>query len=185
MPRIPFPDQSEVPAELTAFLAQLPQDAVLGVLAHATATAKPFVVLGATMYTSLSLPPRARELAILTVASLCECDYVFAQHEPISELAGVTEDERTAIRSRRYDLGGFLATDRAVMEFAAETIRRPRVPDTVFDQVSRSFGNRGVVELLQLCGYYLAFARLCTVLDLEIEVHGPGVLEQIVSMRTD
>jgi hypothetical protein len=49
MPKIPFPDQSEVPAELTAFLAQLPQDAGLRVLTHSTATAKPFVVLGATM----------------------------------------------------------------------------------------------------------------------------------------
>jgi hypothetical protein len=72
-----------------------------------------------------------------------------------------------------------------VIEFAAETIRHPRVPDTVFSQVSKSFGYRGVVELLQLCGYYLAFSRLCTVLDLEIEVHGPGVLDQILSTRTD
>jgi len=112
-------------------------------------------------------------------------DYVFAQHEPLSELAGVTESERTAIRTQNYDLGRFPEADRAVIEFAAETIRHPRVPDTVFSQVSKSFGYRGVVELLQLCGYYLAFSRLCTVLDLEIEVHGPGVLDQILSMRTD
>jgi AhpD family alkylhydroperoxidase len=137
------------------------------------------------MYTSLSLPPRTRELAILTVASACECDYVFAQHEPLSELAGVTEVERTAIRSQNYDLGGFRPDERAVIEFATETIRRPRVPDTFFQQVHEQLGNRGIVEILQLCGYYLAFARLCTVLDLDIEVHGPGVLDQIVSMRID
>jgi hypothetical protein len=34
-----------------------------------------------------------------------------------------------------------------------------------------------------LCGYYLAFARICTVLDLEISVHGAGVLDRITAMR--
>ncbi|NMO55213.1 carboxymuconolactone decarboxylase family protein [Actinoplanes sp. TBRC 11911] len=95
---MPFPSPDEVPAELTAFLAPLPQDPVLKELTHSPATAKPFIVLGTVMYTRLSLPPRLRELAILTVASACGSDYVFAQHEPMAEVNGVTAEERPEIR---------------------------------------------------------------------------------------
>jgi AhpD family alkylhydroperoxidase len=49
------------------------------------------------VFTSLALSPRSREIAILTIAKTTDCDFVFAQHSPIADAAGVNQAARTAI----------------------------------------------------------------------------------------
>ncbi|MGH3165212.1 MAG: hypothetical protein ACRDN0_04870 [Trebonia sp.] len=38
-----------------------------------------------------------------------------------------------------------------------------------------------IVELIQVCGFYFTFGRICTALDLDVP--GPELLDQITGMR--
>jgi alkylhydroperoxidase family enzyme len=102
------------------------------------------------------------------VADAVQCDFVFAQHVPISEEAGVDEEIRGLLRGRDHTNPALSEHDRAIIQFAAEVVTRPHVPDTIFSTARRFLSEREVVELLHLCGYYWTFSRICTVLKVDL-----------------
>jgi alkylhydroperoxidase family enzyme len=55
---------------------------MVAMLTHSASTVRPFIQLAQLLFSSLQLPARTRELAILTVAAAAECDFEFAQHVP-------------------------------------------------------------------------------------------------------
>jgi AhpD family alkylhydroperoxidase len=116
----------------------------------------------------LELPARSRELVILTVAEYAECEFVAAQHRPISEAAGVDEHTRQLIKGRELDSPELSTYDRTLIRFTAEVVRRPKVPNELFDQARQFLSEREIVEVLQVAGYYWSFGRVCTVLDVEV-----------------
>ncbi|MEU8379928.1 hypothetical protein [Streptosporangium sp. NPDC048865] len=175
MPRLTDPDPRTVPDDVREFLAFLPPDPLVRMLTHSTGTVKPFIQLAKAQFGSLELPARARELVILTVAEYTGCEFVAAQHRPMSAAAGVDERTRRLIRDRELDHPDLPAFDRALIRFTAEVVRRPTVSDELFDQVRRFLTEREIVEVLQVAGYYWSFGRVCTVLDVEVtEVYGAG-----------
>ncbi|MEU4535197.1 carboxymuconolactone decarboxylase family protein [Streptosporangium sp. NPDC023825] len=175
MPRLADPDPKNVPDDVREFLAALPPDPLVKMLTHSAGTVKPFIRLAKAQFGSLELPPRSRELVILTVAEYAECEFVAAQHRPMSEAAGVDERTRRLIRDRELDSPELPASDRALIRFTAEVVRRPAVSDELFDQARRFLTEREIVEVLQVAGYYWSFSRVCTVLDVELtKVYGAG-----------
>ncbi|MGW0165545.1 hypothetical protein ACWDWT_10140 [Streptomyces sp. NPDC003343] len=58
-------------------------------LSHSAGTVKPFIELAKAQFTALQMPARSRELVILTVAEYTETTFVAAQHNPMSQAAGV------------------------------------------------------------------------------------------------
>ncbi|PZG04939.1 carboxymuconolactone decarboxylase family protein [Nonomuraea aridisoli] len=175
MPRLADPDPKTVPDDVREFLAQLPPDPLVRMLTHSAGTVKPFIQLARAQFSSLELPARSRELVILTVAEYAECAFVAAQHGPMSDAAGVDERTRRLIHDRDLDSPELPASDRALIRFTAEVVRRPRVPDDLFEQARRFLSEREIVEVLQVAGYYWAFSRVCTVLDVELtQVYGAG-----------
>ncbi|MFI7611519.1 carboxymuconolactone decarboxylase family protein [Nonomuraea terrae] len=175
MPRLADPNPKTVPDDVREFLAQLPPDPLVRMLTHSVGTVKPFIQLARAQFSSLELAARSRELVILTVAEYAECAFVAAQHGPMSDSAGVDERTRQLIRDRDLGNPDLSAFDRALVRFTAEVVRRPTVSDELFDQARRFLSEREIVEVLQVAGYYWAFSRICTVLDVEItEVYGAG-----------
>jgi 4-carboxymuconolactone decarboxylase len=87
--RLPAPDPATVPEDLREFLAQFPPDEMFTMLTHSPTTAKAFIGLAQALYTSLDLPVRDRELAILTLADAVGGDFVFAQHVTTARCGGV------------------------------------------------------------------------------------------------
>ncbi|MFF3440139.1 carboxymuconolactone decarboxylase family protein [Streptosporangium sp. NPDC002721] len=175
MPRLTDPDPKTIPDDVRDFLAFLPPDPLVKMLTHSTGTVKPFIQLAQAQFGSLELPARARELVILTVAEYAGCEFVAAQHRPMSEAAGVDGRTRELIRGRELDSPELPAFDRTLIRFTAEVVQGPTVSDELFDRVRRLLTEREIVEVLQVAGYYWSFSRVCTVLDIEItEVYGAG-----------
>ena len=58
--------------------------------------------------------------------------------------------------------------DRTIIQFAAEVVARPQVSDALFASARKFLSEREVVELLQVCGYYWMFSRICNVLEVEV-----------------
>ncbi|MHA6765008.1 carboxymuconolactone decarboxylase family protein [Streptacidiphilus sp. PAMC 29251] len=168
MARLQAPDPETVPEDVAAFVAAFPPDTLFTMLTHSPTTVQPFLSLAQALYTSLQLPVRTRELAILALAEAVECEFVLAQHLPLSERAGVDEELRRIIHDRDYANPALSAHDRAVVQFAAEVAGQPRVSDPVFAAAREFLSAREIVELLHLCGYYWTLSRLCTVLDVDL-----------------
>jgi AhpD family alkylhydroperoxidase len=174
-PRLPEPDPGALPADIREFLAGFPPDPMVAMLTHSVSTVRPFIQLAQLLYTALQLPARTRELAILTVAAAVHCDFEFAQHEPISAAAGVSDKIREIIRAGDYASAGLTEPDRAIISLAAAVVSGPQVPDALLAAARAVLSDRELVELLQVVGYYWTFGRVCTVLDVPLtEVYGPG-----------
>ncbi|MFJ5035223.1 carboxymuconolactone decarboxylase family protein [Streptomyces sp. NPDC088560] len=173
MPRLTDPDPASFPAEVREFLTSLPPDPMVKMLSHSTGTVKPFVQLAKAQFTALELPARSRELVILTVAEYTGSTFVAAQHEPMSQAAGVDQRTRQLIRARQIDSPELSPSDRALLSFTAEVVQCPRIPDEVFETARAFLTERELVEVLQVVGYYWSFGRISTVLDVEVtKVYG-------------
>ncbi|MCW2932612.1 MAG: hypothetical protein JWM19_3574 [Actinomycetia bacterium] len=168
MTRLQAPDPAAVPEDLREFLAQFPPDEMFTMLTHSPSTVRLFIGLAQALYTSLDLPVRDRELAILTLADAVSGEFVFAQHVPISENAGIDDTLRQAIRSRDHDNPALTDHDRAIVRFTAELATAQPVSDATFTALHRNLSEREVVELLHVCGYYWTLSRLCTVLQVDL-----------------
>ena len=168
MTRLQAPDPATVPENLREFLTQFPADEMFTMLTHSPTTVKPFITLAQALYTSLNLQVRDRELAILTLADAVGGEFVFAQHIPISEKAGIDDESRQAIRDRDHDSPELTDRDRAVIRFTTELANAQPVSDATFDALRRYLPDREVVELLHVCGYYWTLSRLCTVLQVDL-----------------
>jgi alkylhydroperoxidase family enzyme len=177
MPRLADPDPGSIPADVRAFLASLPPDPMVKMLSYSAGTVQLFVELARAQFTALELPPRSRELVILTVAAYTSSTFVAAQHDPIAEAAGVSKKTRQLIRDRRLDSSELSRADRALIRLTADVVQGPWVSDEVFQRAREFLTDRELVEVLQVTGYYWTFGRISTVLDVEVtEVYG-DVLE--------
>lgn len=166
MPRLPVPDPGSIPDDVARFLATLPPDPMFTTLAHAVTTIEPLIGLAQALYTALDLPVRTRELAILTLAQVTGSTFVWTQHVPISETAGVTGETRQLILDRDYRNPALPGPDSTILQFTAAAASGPDVSDELFAAVRAVLSEREVVEILQVIGYYWTLSRISTVLDV-------------------
>jgi alkylhydroperoxidase family enzyme len=138
-------------------------------LSHTPALAKLFLLQGQALITSINLSARQRQIIILTVGVLTECEYELTQHTPISESVGVTGAQREALRRQDFSNPALTPEDHALIHFVEETLQIPRVSDATFDRLRLMFTDRQIVETIQIAGAYWAFARICTTVDIEVQ----------------
>ena len=113
--------------------------------------------LGAFCRFGSSLPPRLSELAILTVARHTTCQVEWRLHEPIARGAGVPADAIEAIRNGRAP--EFAREDeRAVHAAVTELLETHRLSDEAYADALAPLGERGVVDLVGVVGYYVLVA---------------------------
>ena len=181
MARLPYPAREAMPAEIANLLSGLPRNNITEMLAHAHPLAEPFLRMAQAQFTALELSDRQRELVILAVSTLVECDYEYLQHVPIFAAVGIDDDLRDRIRG-----GEFNAPDdpceRALLSLAAAVVRAPRMTDEAFATTRRHLTDRQIVEVLQLVGFYWGIGRMSTMLELELDV--PEGLESITAVAT-
>lgn len=166
--RLNEPAPQQIPEDVGRLLARFPSDPLFNTLSHSVTTIRPLLGLAHALYTSLRLPVRSRELAILTLADLVLSEFVWKQHIPISTDAGISEDVRQLIRDRDYRNQELTAVDSVVLRFTAEVVSRPRVQDGLFEEARKHLTEREIVELLHVIGYYWTLSRMSTVLDVEL-----------------
>ena len=173
MARLPYPPRENMPTELSRMLAGLPRNNITEMFAHATSLTAPFLRLAKAQFTTLELDARQRELIILTVAGLIDCDYEYVQHIPSAEAAGIDARLRERIRDGELHAPND-PTERALLAFVGTVVEQPTVPDDVFESIQQYLTARQIVETLQLVGFYWGLGRICTVLELELD-HPAGL----------
>lgn len=127
--------------------------------------ADPAQQLGAFVRLGSSLPPRLSEMAILITARFWNCAYEWSSHERIAREAGNTEAVISAIADqRRPEFDGDDQT--AVYEFSLELHRNHAVSDDTYQAAAKQLGDKALVELVGLLGYYTLAAMTLNAFEM-------------------
>ncbi len=109
--------------------------------------------LGAFCRYGTSLPKRLSELAIVTTGAHWRAGFEWAVHAPIAVEAGLDPEAVEAIRLGR-EPPLTKPDEQAVYAFASELLRDRRVSDAAYAAAAAALGQRGVVDLVGILGYY-------------------------------
>jgi 4-carboxymuconolactone decarboxylase len=100
-----------------------------------------------------SLPPRLNEMAILLTAQWWASQYEWHAHKPLALQAGLSAAAVDDIQAGRRP-AGMRDDEAAVYDFSHELRERRRVSDATFQRAVGLLGERGVVDLIGVMGYY-------------------------------
>ena len=117
--------------------------------------------LGVAIRFRTQLSPRIRETAILVVAQAWDSGYERDSHEPIGREAGLTEPEIEALRAGADP--GFAGKQEQVAYAVVRALTGPDLntadlDDHAYDTAVTVLGERALVELSALVGYYTTLA---------------------------
>lgn len=183
MARLPYVDPADASERVREALDALPPLNIFRMLANAETAFRPFLRFGGAVLGRLDLDPALRELAILRVAQVAEAEYEWVQHVPIARGVGISEEQIAALEREELEASCFSDLERAVLVFAGDVVRGPRVDDALFESLRRHLEPREIVELLLTIGDYLMLARVMTVLELELDDPAGGAVVDSVSRR--
>ena len=114
--------------------------------------------LGAAIRFRTELAPRTREMAILVVAQAWDSAYERDSHELLGRDAGLTDAEIKALRAG--DDPGFADKHEQVAYSVVRALTGPAadLDDQEYDTAAAVLGERALVELSTLVGYYATLA---------------------------
>jgi 4-carboxymuconolactone decarboxylase len=117
---------------------------------------------GAYLRFDSALSPRLSELAILITARVWTQQFEWHHHRIIGEKAGLSAAIIDAVaEGRRPD--AMAADEAAIYDFLDELIRTRSVSDATYARTKAQFGERGVIDLIGLHGYYSLLAMVMNV----------------------
>lgn len=163
MPRItlPSPDQMD-PAQRAVYdrIVSGPRGKIQGPLRaalHNPELADKWQALGALLRYGTGLSPRLSELAILVTGRACQSPFEWYAHRIEAEKVGIEAPIIEALLAQTVPPG--LSEDEAVVyHYAVELNRDRSVSDPTYANALARLGERTVVELTALIGYYTMVA---------------------------
>jgi 4-carboxymuconolactone decarboxylase len=162
MPRITLPSPDTMTPEQRAVHDKVvsgPRGEIKGPLRAALVNAELadcWQALGALLRYRTTLTPRHSELAILVTGRYCRSPFEWFAHRPEAEKAGL---EPAIIEALLAQTDPRLEpADQGVYQYAMELNRYRSVSDATHAAAVAALGERGVVELTALVGYYTLVA---------------------------
>ncbi|MCW8305513.1 carboxymuconolactone decarboxylase family protein [Acidiphilium sp. PA] len=157
--RLGLPDparMSEAQRAAHDAIAAGPRGKVEGPLAvwlHSAELANRAQALGEYCRFGSSLPPRLSELAILVMGAFWQAGFEWHVHAPIAEAAGIAPAIIAAVKAGDQPI--FTEPDaQAVHDFARELLHTRAISDETYAIARHAIGDRGVVDLVGVLGYY-------------------------------
>ena len=114
---------------------------------------------GASMRFHSSMPPKLNEMAIIITARHWTSQYEWYAHRRAAATAGLNESIIQAIASGKRPTG-MQPDEEAVYNFCTELLTTKQVSDKTFEATKAKFGERGVVDLIGVTGYYQLVSML-------------------------
>ena len=109
--------------------------------------------LGAAIRYRSGLTPREREIAILELSVLRRSAFEWFAHEHVGKLAGLSEAEIAALRAGS-SATTLDATESLVRDLVRTLVRERDLDDPAFAAASKMLGERVLMDLIALVGYY-------------------------------
>lgn len=143
---------------------------VYGLLLHSPEVAKTWLDFLNAVRWKTKLSSRTREIIILRVAALNQCQYVidvhlanFAKHD------GLTDVECNALLQTTVTEQVFCQDDAAVISYVDALTATAHVDDEIFSKIKHLFSEREIVELSVLVGTYNMHTRVFNALKIDPE----------------
>ena len=169
MARIPYPDPSKLSPELNELLREANLN-IFTMWAHSANTIRLVADLGAAQFAKLELPRSIREMVTLLVASTDAAEYEWGQHVSLSGAAGVSDEQRVALKRGDIEPPCFSPPEHAALRLTAAVLAGPEVDDEVFNAAKKYLSDRQLVELVGVVGYYWMLGRISTVFQVDLDV---------------
>lgn len=163
MPRISLPSPDTMDAAQRAVYDKIvsgPRGRIQGPLRavlHNAELADKWQALGALLRYGTSLPPRLSEIAILVTGRACRSPFEWYAHRIEGEKVGLDAPFIEALLART-EPPGMSADDAIVWRYAVELNGHKSVSEPTYAAALERFGERTVVELTALIGYYTMVA---------------------------
>jgi 4-carboxymuconolactone decarboxylase len=121
------------------------------------------------------LPKRVSEMVILITAREWTQQYEWGYHYTIALEEGLSRDIADAVADSRRP-ASMAADEAAGYDFSIELHKNRRVSDTTYARALAAFGERGVIDLIGINGYYSFLAMM---MNVARTVHPPGKVEPL------
>jgi 4-carboxymuconolactone decarboxylase len=163
MPRISLPTPDTMDAAQRAVHDRIvagPRGRIQGPLRaalHNAELADRWQALGALLRYGTTLPPRLSELAILVTGRACQSPFEWYAHRSEGEKAGLEPAILDALLAQT-EPPGMSEDDAVVWRYSVELNRHNSVSDATHAAAVARLGERAVVELTALVGYYTMVA---------------------------
>jgi 4-carboxymuconolactone decarboxylase len=128
--------------------------------------------LGGFVRLRSSLEPRLSEFAILCTARHWRAQYEWMAHAPIAERNGVSPEAIKAVQAGRRPAKA-KRDELLIYDLVRELYRDRRVSEPLFKRAQKKFGNKGLVELLGILGYYAMVSMMLNVFRAETPADKP------------
>lgn len=141
-------------------------------LLHSPPFAQGWNGMFAAIRSELSLSPKLRELAIMSIAVLNRADYEWVQHEKEFFAAGGTAGQEDALRNPAaalVDTKRFDEIERAILALTYEMTREVVVADATMRRVRAVLPDRQVVELVGTIAGYNMVSRFLVATGVGLE----------------
>jgi 4-carboxymuconolactone decarboxylase len=130
---------------------------------------------GASMRFHSSIPSRLNEMAIIITARYWTAQYEWNSHKRAALAAGLNPAIVDAIAAGKRPAS--LAPDEAaVYTFCTEVLNTKHVSDATFDAAKKAVGERGIVDLIGVMGWY---QMVSMALNVDRYPLGPGVQPEL------
>lgn len=117
---------------------------------------------GASMRYHSSIPSKLNELAIIITARHWTSQFEWYAHRRAAQTAGLSQAVIDAIAAGTRPTG-MQPDEEAVYNFCTELLTTKQVSDRAFQAAKDRFGERGVVDLIGVTGYYQLVSMLLNV----------------------
>jgi 4-carboxymuconolactone decarboxylase len=118
--------------------------------------------LGAQMRYHSSLPPRLNEFVILITARHWSAQFEWQAHHKIALTAGLSPAVIDSLAAGKRP-ASMQPDEAAVYNFCTEVLNTKHAGDAAFQAAKEKFGERGVVDMLGVMGYYQFVSMLLNV----------------------
>ena len=141
---------------------------VFRVMAHSPLLLRRMLYFSDGLRNRTRLDPRLRELAIMTVGRLTECEYEYVHHQAFARRVGVRPEQVERLATWETD-PAFNEQERAVIRYATEVTQNVRVSDATFDALRKFLDTEQIVELTLNTGFYNMVVRFLLPMQVDLE----------------
>jgi len=122
--------------------------------------------LGAALRFESSIERRLLEVAIITVGARWRAEFEWWAHSRMALRHGVSQEAVDAIA--REEAPALLEDERVVYSVARQLVDSGRVDRATYNAAHALLGDRGIVELVTLCGYYTLVSFTLNAFDVAL-----------------
>jgi len=174
MRELPLADYTPAQQEAAAFFEATRGVKLAGpfdILLRSPEVLKRAQYLGAFLRYDCSLSGPNSEFAILIVARIWSNDYEWHIHAPIALRGGVAPDTVTAIGEGRRPQD-MTEQQAAIYDFSHELMVARTVSDATYARAQALFGDKGIIDLIGLNGYYSLLAMTMNAVQMQLPAGG-------------